>query len=303
MSNRSVPKLEVDGLLLLDKSQGYSSNAVLQRVKRLYQAKKAGHTGSLDPLATGMLPICFGEATKFSAYLLEADKCYEAVGQLGIKTNTADATGEIISRIDRFDIAEEQLVETLSGFLGKSFQLPSMYSALKHQGRPLYTYARKGIEIDRPAREIDIKSLQLIDFDGIFFKIRVICSKGTYIRNLVEDIGEQLGVGAHVTVLHRLYTSGFEQDLMYSYETLESLSEQERASLLMPVDRLVSQFPAITFSEPDLIALYQGRDVDTEQSGAQGLFRLYDQGLNFYGLGLLDVEGRMHAKRLIVKKW
>src|SRR3990167_2002520 len=195
----------VDGILLLNKPLGLTSNAALQQVKRYYHAEKAGHTGSLDPLATGMLPICFGEATKFSQYVLLSDKTYLATGLLGTKTSTGDAEGEIIASIDKVNVSEDALLAVLKGFQGETLQLPSMFSALKHQGIPLYRYARKGIVIEREPRPIQIHELQLVGYDGKQFVIKVSCTKGTYIRNLIEDIGEKLGTFAYVNQLHRLY--------------------------------------------------------------------------------------------------
>ena len=187
----------VNGMLLLNKSKDFSSNQALQAVKRLYGARKAGHTGSLDPLATGMLPICFGEATKFSQYQLTADKCYRVTGLLGIETDTADATGKVTQIKDTFEIEQDMLLQVLQEFQGTITQVPSIYSALKYQGKPLYHYARAGIDVPRTARNISIHALKLNFFDGKRINLTVICSKGTYIRNLIEDIGRCLQVGAH----------------------------------------------------------------------------------------------------------
>src|SRR3989338_3654622 len=203
------PVFPLHGLILLNKHQDISSHSAMYKVKRLFQAEKAGHTGSLDPLATGMLPICLGEATKFSQYLLDADKSYQATGLLGSQTDTADSTGKVIACTESFSVTLGQLQQALEQFKGEVVQTTSMYSALKFQGRPLYEYARQGIAVDVKARNIAIHDLQLLAFDGQSFTIRVSCSKGTYIRNLVEDIGLALGVGAHLTQLHRLYTAGF----------------------------------------------------------------------------------------------
>ena len=231
MNPKTTEKRIVNGILLINKPQGLTSNAVLQQAKRLFHAQKAGHTGSLDPLATGMLPLCFGEATKFSQYLLDADKCYETTGLLGIKTNTADAMGDVIARVDDFTISIAQLQSVLDTFLGTIKQVPSMFSALKHQGKPLYKFARDGIEIERQAREITIHDLQLNAFDGREFKLTVSCSKGTYIRNLVEDIGNRLSVGAHVTQLHRVYTAGLASEPMFSLDELAEKSSEELMQL------------------------------------------------------------------------
>jgi tRNA pseudouridine55 synthase len=307
-------KLDINGILLLNKPAGLTSNAVLQIVKRLYQAKKAGHTGSLDPMATGMLPICFGEATKFSQYLLDADKCYETTGLLGIKTNTGDAMGEIIARSEHFNISKATLESVLTQFVGPIDQVPSMFSALKHQGKPLYHYARAGIDITRSARQIVIHDLILQDFDGLQFSLKVRCSKGTYIRNLVEDIGECLGAGAHVTRLHRCYTMGFEHDPMVSVETLQEMSVNDRLSLLQPMERAVFDFPPILIQSVDAEHLRQGKVVDMSRFldkfdiehdfalRPSACVRLYDDNHQFMGLGEIDEAGLLKVKRLIAYK-
>ncbi|KTD22692.1 tRNA pseudouridine(55) synthase TruB [Legionella lansingensis] len=297
-SNRVECDQSVNGILLLNKPQGLSSNAVLQQVKRLYRAKKAGHTGSLDPLATGMLPICFGEATKFSQYLLDADKIYEASALLGIKTNTGDALGEIIEQNVDFNVSEAELLAVMAGYIGTIQQTPSMFSALKHKGVPLYKYARKGITLQRPAREVNIFKLELKHFDGKQFDIMVSCSKGTYIRNLVEDIGNSLGIGAHVTRLHRLYTAGFDDERMFSLNELEHKPSHELLHYLLPTDRAVRHLSAITLTDSEVIVLRQGRVLQSrEHYSVEGYLRLYDETGNFIGLGEV-----LPSKTLIVKR-
>ncbi|WP_058463982.1 tRNA pseudouridine(55) synthase TruB [Legionella cincinnatiensis] len=290
---------KIDGILLLNKSQGMTSNYALQKVKRLLGAKKAGHTGSLDPLATGMLPICFGEATKICQFLLEADKCYETTGLLGIKTNTADATGEVIARSDEFTISKQQLTDVLDKHKGVIKQVPSMFSALKHQGTPLYCFARKGMNIERAAREILISELELNAFDGVQFSLTVTCSKGTYIRNLVEDIGDVLGVGAHVTRLHRVYTAGLKDMPMYSLDELESMSLTERKACFIPIDRAVDYLEQVTLLDDEVISIRQGRTItnkiDVELADC---VRLYDTRAQFIGLGERSA-GIIKAKRLL----
>lgn len=229
-------KQVVDGILLVNKPQGITSNACLQTVKRLYQAKKAGHTGSLDPLATGMLPICFGKATKLSQRFLDADKAYRAQGKLGVKTSTADALGDIIESKTDFQVTEVQLKTAISQFQGLITQTPSQFSALKYQGKPLYYYARQGIVVPPKTRQVFIRALNYSNFDGVFFDIDVVCSKGTYIRNLVEDIGDLLGVGAHVTKLHRVYTGGFSQESMHTLDVLKEKTPEELAQCLLSFD-------------------------------------------------------------------
>ncbi|MBA2709123.1 MAG: tRNA pseudouridine(55) synthase TruB [Tatlockia sp.] len=293
-------KKSINGILLLNKSQGLTSNALLQRVKHLYRAKKAGHTGSLDPLATGMLPICFGEATKLSQYLLDADKCYEAQGLLGITTNTADAMGEIINNTASFNITQTELENAFKHFKGKIKQIPSMFSALKHKGTPLYKYAREGITIEREAREITIHVLELVGFDGKEFDIKVVCTKGTYIRNLIEDIGNHLGVGAHVTKLHRLYTAGFANEPTYTLEALENKTEQELLDCLLPIDRAINYLPSLTLLVDEILALRQGKtlakaSIELEQDN---LVRLYNEIGHFVGLGKLN-ESKLSVQRLL----
>lgn len=293
-------KDKIDGILLIDKSRGPSSNGVLQRVKFLLGAKKAGHTGSLDPMATGMLPICLGEATKVSQYLLDADKCYTATGLLGVKTNTADAMGEVISSTPEFNISESQLRDVLAEFTGAIKQVPSMFSALKHQGTPLYQYARKGVEIERQARDITIHDLELNQFDGRAFRLTVKCSKGSYIRNLVEDIGDRLGVGAHVTELRRLYTSGFDSDSMLSVESLERLTIEERRSLLLPMERAIEHIARVFLTSEQSQQIRQGQSISVHcESDLTSVIRLYDNNEQFLGLGEWLSPTELKAKRLL----
>lgn len=290
----------IDGILLLNKSQGMTSNTALQKAKRLLGAKKAGHTGSLDPLATGMLPLCFGEATKVCQYLLDADKCYETTGLLGIKTTTSDSMGEVIHSVDAFSIDEVQLQSVLMHFRGDIKQVPSMFSALKHQGRPLYHFARQGIDIEREARAVLISQLTLDAFDGRQFSLTVCCSKGTYIRNLVEDIGDELQVGAHVTRLHRLYTAGFQNTPMHSLEELEAMSLDERKACLIPMDKAVNYLRSMTLSDEQVTTLRQGRWIATEcDDVATTIVRLYNEQSQFIGLGEQLPDGYLKAKRLV----
>ncbi|KTD72169.1 tRNA pseudouridine synthase B [Legionella tucsonensis] len=297
---KAINPVTINGVLLLNKSEGMTSNTALQKAKKLLGAPKAGHTGSLDPLATGMLPLCFGEATKVCQFLLDADKCYQTTGLLGIKTNTADATGEVITRTEAFNISEENLLRVLMKHTGHIKQTPSMFSALKHNGVPLYRLARKGINIERAAREILISNLQLNAFDGIQFSLTVTCSKGTYIRNLVEDIGDALGVGAHVTQLHRVYTSGLENMLMYSLDELESMSMSERVACLIPMDRAVDHLETVTLSDDEIVAIRQGRVVPNKVNvEITDCVRLYDKKAQFIGLGERNIQGNIKAKRLL----
>lgn len=297
-NKRYIPQA-VDGIILVNKPQGLSSNAVLQRVKHLFHAKKAGHTGSLDPLATGMLPICFGEATKFCQYVLDADKCYDVSGLLGVTTDTGDSMGAVIAEVPSFQVSHEALLNTLPQFIGTIQQVPPMYSALKHQGKPLYRYARQGVSIERPSRSITIKTLTLDRFDGKTLDLTVKCSKGTYIRSLIESIGEVLQVGAHVTRLHRLYTAGFEGDRMYTLDELALYAQPDLKDLLLPMDRAVMHLPTRLISEEDLLALRQGKQIKSHVTAHElGLVRLYDSNGVFSGLGeQLDLE-TLTSKRL-----
>jgi len=300
---KMTTKRDIDGILLVNKPQGLTSNAVLQQVKRLYKAKKAGHTGSLDPLATGMLPICFGEATKFCQYILDADKCYEAVGLLGIKTNTGDSMGEVIATTESFSISLTELNSVLSQFKGQLKQIPSMFSALKHEGRPLYKYAREGIEIERNARDINIYNLILNQFNDKELALTITCSKGTYIRNLIEDIGEALKVGAHVTKLHRLYTAGFESETMFSLDELQAMSEDIRITSLMPIDRAVNYLPRLAVSSFEANELYMGKIINRPfENNIIGLIRLYENDDKFIGLGELEESNLLKVKRLLTQK-
>lgn len=301
MMKIAEPKALINGILLLNKPEGISSNSALQKVKRLFGAKKAGHTGSLDPLATGMLPICFGEATKICQYLLDADKSYQTTGMLGIKTNTSDSMGEIISQVNDFFISEEQLLTVLDLYKGELKQVPSMFSALKHNGTPLYRLAREGIEIERKPRDIVINQLELNDFDGIQFSLTVHCSKGTYIRNLVEDIGDSLQVGAHVTRLHRLYTSGFQSMVMHSIDELQTMSLTEKLDCLIPMDKAVEHLDSVTLTDDELLIIRQGRVLANKMMDVyvEDCVRLYDERAQFIGLGERLLNGDLKAKRLL----
>jgi tRNA pseudouridine55 synthase len=242
------PRDLVDGVLLLDKPVGLSSNDALIKAKRVMNAKKAGHTGTLDPFATGLLPLCFGEATKFSQDLLEADKTYDATVHLGIMTNTGDTEGEAIETRD-VDVTIEQIEAALARFRGPILQVPPMYSALKRDGKAYYEYAREGITLEREARPVTIHGLELIGYEAPMLKIRVTCSKGTYVRVLGEDIGAALGCGAHLNALRRIQVGALTADTMISLEDLQAHAEP--LSLLAPVDALLSSFPAVELT-PEL---------------------------------------------------
>jgi len=286
----------IDGVLLLNKPVGITSNAALQKAKWLLNAKKAGHTGTLDPFADGLLPLCFGEATKFSAYLLEADKHYRAVMQLGVTTTTGDPEGEVLSTRE-VNVSRDDILAVLPRFMGAIEQIPPMHSALKHQGRPLYEYARAGIEIDRPPRKVTIRALDLVECDLPRVVLDVQSSAGTYIRTLAQDIGAVLGCGAHLTALTRTAAGGFNLAQAHSLADLEALEPNARQTLLQPADYLVAHLPAVHLDESDAVSLGQGRSVS--YSGADsGLMRVYTAANRFLGLAHADA-GQLVPRRLI----
>ena len=292
----------INGILLLDKAGGISSNKALQQVKNLYKAQKAGHTGSLDPLATGILPICLGEATKVSAFLLDADKKYRVVIKLGEKTDTADAEGEIIESSSTDMISEQSVKEVLPLFVGEQQQLPPMYSALKHNGERLYNLARRGIEVERKPRKITIYNLQLVAVDLPFFTLDVHCSKGTYIRTLAEDIGEKLGCGAHVAVLERTGVGTFEADAV-PFEKLSQLAESgfaEIDKLLLPIDSALMDWPEINLNADSAFYIKQGQAVMVPKAPVDGYLRLYGPKKEFIGVGFVQSDGKVAPKRLMV---
>lgn len=293
----------ISGVLLIDKPYGISSNRALQQVRSIMSAAKAGHTGVLDPLATGLLPVCFGEATKFSSYLLEADKGYSATVKFGVVTTTGDSEGAVVSRrIVDFDVS--RLLAVLEAFHGEVSQVPPMYSALKYQGKPLYEYARVGIDIQRHARPIHIRTINLITFDSDTMVIDVLCSKGTYIRTLASDIGEILGCGAHLTGLRRTSTGGFLLDQACQLHDIAGLEMSQRQEMLLPTDVLVRHFSSVQLQTDDVSIFTQGQPVrfvsrcDTIQR-----FRIYREGTcEFLGLGEARGDGRLHPIRLLSSK-
>lgn len=285
----------VDGVLLLDKASGLTSNSALQGARRLFSAAKAGHTGTLDPLATGLLPLCFGEATKFSADLLNADKTYEADLLFGITTDTGDAQGAIVlQRPVAFVLSE--LETALTSFRGPISQIPPMYSALKRDGKPLYELARQGIEVERTARDVTIHELHLLGFSGDRCRLRVSCSKGTYIRTLAEDIGNILGCGAHLTALRRTVVGPLSIDDAVTLEHLTTLSEEERAACLLAPDALLQTLPAVHLSEDDTLKFSHGNPVCAQV--APGKCRVYG-GNRLLGLGEADASGKVNPRRLV----
>lgn len=301
MSPKRSP-ININGILLLDKPIGLTSNAALQKIKHLFNAAKAGHSGSLDPLASGMLPICFGEATKFSQFLLDANKIYSVTAELGIKTTTGDAEGEIIAQRDASQIEIKQLNIALKKFIGEIQQIPSMYSALKHQGQPLYKLARQGIEIERPVRTVKIYKLELLTFEKNLFSIEVQCSKGTYIRSLIEDIGEALGCGAYVKTLRRLAVTPYEQQKMFSPGEMEELIKTNKDSLmqfLLPADSAIHHWQEIKLSEVAAFYLRRGQAIIAPSAPTSGWVKLKLMDGSFLGIGEILADGLVAPRRLV----
>ena len=296
----SSKKAHINGVLLVNKPLHSSSNYILQKVRRKFNAKKAGHTGSLDPLATGMLPICFGDATKFCQFMLDADKSYTATGILGKNTATQDAEGEIVEERSFEHVSEQSLIDALVKFTGDIKQVPSMYSALKKDGVPLYKLARQGIEVERKARAITIHELELVDFKPPFFTINVKFSKGTYIRNLVEDIGNYLSAGAYVDKLHRNYSCPFDGQEMFTLERLDKADNL--MGLLHPIESMVGQFPKIDINVSQKECLYYGQEIEVDGKLELGnYYQLFVAQQSFIGLGQYVDEHRLKSKRLIAQ--
>ncbi|WP_261816751.1 tRNA pseudouridine(55) synthase TruB [Vibrio gallicus] len=300
----------VNGVVLLDKPTGISSNDALQKVKRIFFAQKAGHTGALDPLATGMLPICLGEATKFSQYLLDSDKRYRTIAKLGERTNTSDSDGEVVeTRL--VDVSEEKLQQCIEKFRGTTDQVPSMFSALKYQGKPLYEYAREGIEVPRESRKITVYEINLIRFEGDEVELEVHCSKGTYIRTIVDDLGEMLGCGAHVTYLRRSGVAKYPYEKMVTLEQLQELLDKANAEeiapkelldpLLLPMDTAVEDLPEVNLI-PELVDMVQhGQPVQVFGAPVEGPVRMTaGEEKLFIGVADIDDDGRVAPKRLVV---
>lgn len=283
-------------MLLFDKPLELSSNTALQKIRRLFQAEKAGHTGTLDPLATGLLPVCFGEATKFSSALLDADKSYTAILRLGQTTTTGDAEGSILTE-RAVNFSQSELDAVLMRFRGEIEQLPPMYSALKHQGKPLYEYIRQGITIERPVRAVVIHALIVNSCQGVEMEIAVRCSKGTYIRTLAEDIGEALGCGAHLTGLRRTAIAHFQLSAGYSLVQLEAMNDMERDACVLPVTSLMPDMPHMQLDEIQVKRLAQGQRLSLASGLPDGKLALYGPG-GFIGTGLQEGR-RISPVRLI----
>lgn len=293
-------RAHVDGILLLDKPVGLTSNAALLQTRRLLGAAKAGHTGTLDPLASGLLPICLGEATKFAGMLLDADKTYEATVALGAATSTGDAEGEVVFRGEVAGVGP-RVEPVLREFLGEQSQLPPMYSALKHKGRPLYAYARAGEVIERAARPITIHALDLQVFDGTTLRIRVRVSKGTYVRTLAHDIGSRLGCGAHLAALRRTSIGDWTIETAVTLATLGGLGMEDRRALLRPIDTLVRSYPRVDLAAPWDAAIRRGQRVPAPARLVSGLVGLYDRLGAFIGVGEVGDTGELAPRRLVAE--
>ncbi len=295
---------DIHGVFLLDKPQGMSSNDIMQKVKRIFQANKAGHTGALDPLATGMLPICLGEATKFSQFLLDADKRYLVTAKLGERTDTSDAEGQIVESRD-VNVKTPEILTALEQFRGNILQVPTMFSALKYNGKPLYEYARQGITVEREARPITIFELNFIEYNAPYLTLEVHCSKGTYIRTLVDDLGEALGCGAHVTMLRRTAVADYPTEKMLDWHALQSLAEQEDLSLLdallLPMDTAVAKLSALTLNESQTQGIGFGQRIKFDNlNRLQGQVRLFSHENRFLGVAVIDENNVIRPQRLVV---
>ena len=295
---------DIHGVFLLDKPQGMSSNDIMQKVKRIFQANKAGHTGALDPLATGMLPICLGEATKFSQFLLDADKRYLVTAKLGERTDTSDAEGQIVETRD-VNVKTSEILTALEQFRGDILQVPTMFSALKYNGKPLYEYARQGITVEREARPITIFELNFIEYNVPYLTLEVHCSKGTYIRTLVDDLGEALGCGAHVTMLRRTAVADYPTEKMLDWNALQSLAAQQDLSLLdvllLPMDTAVAKLPALTLNESQTQGIGFGQRIKFDNPNSlQGQVRLFSHENRFLGVAVIDENNVIRPQRLVV---
>jgi tRNA pseudouridine55 synthase len=294
----------VNGILLLDKPLEVSSNGILQRVRWLYQAQKAGHTGALDPMASGLLPICFGEATKFSQFLLDTDKTYLVTATFGVRTSTSDSEGEVISQ-KPVNFNQAELEQALASFRGDIQQVPTMFSALKYQGQPLYRYARQGITVPREARPISIFRFDLLALNGVNADFIVHCSKGTYIRTLIDDLGEMLGCGAHVAKLHRTQVGPFHAEQMITPAKLDILAEHSHQSadfsamdaLLLPLDAGIVTMPALLLTAAEQHRLQHGQSCQVEMADIAAI-KLHGPDNNFFGIGQV-AQGVLTSRRLL----
>ena len=299
---------QVNGLLVLDKPTGMSSNAALQQAKRLFRAAKAGHTGSLDPLATGVLPLCFGEATKFSQFLLDADKVYDSTFVLGVGTDTADADGAVTAQASAAHLTEDAVIQAMATLTGSIEQVPPMYSALKVDGQPLYKRARAGEQVERAARSVDIYCFQLVCFEPgehVRINVNVRCSKGTYIRTLAEDLGAALGVPAYVATLRRCQSGPFTLDECVTPEQLTAVKEAgaggDLDALLQPIESCIQHLPRLSLSEAATFYIRQGQSVLVPNGPQSGMVRIADARGLFLGIGDMRDDGKLAPKRLLAQ--
>ncbi|MDH5180973.1 MAG: tRNA pseudouridine(55) synthase TruB [Gammaproteobacteria bacterium] len=301
MGKRRTRGRDVNGIVLLDKPVGITSNSALQKIKRLFNANKAGHTGSLDPMAGGLLPICLGEATKISGYLLEADKAYTGTCKLGIRTTTADAEGEIIEQRPVAEHSEAEVKRILAQFVGEIDQIPPMHSAIKQNGQPLYKLAHQGKEVERKPRRVTIHSLQLVRLAGDELEISLRCSKGTYVRTLAEDIGRALGCGAHLSALRRTETGSFHIGQAVTLETLTEMAEsgfEELDRVIVPMEQALADWPVVQLSENSAFYVLRGQAVQVAKAPTEGWVCLTSDGV-FLGIGEVLEDGRVAPRRLV----
>ena len=296
---------DVHGVIALDKPIGLSSNDAVQRVKRLFSARKVGHTGSLDPLATGVLPLCLGEATKFSQYLLTSDKKYWTKVKLGVATDSGDADGEVIATGSVDGITREAIDDALDAFRGAFDQVPSMFSAVKHNGQPLYKLARQGIEVERKARPVTVFENEILDFEGDEVTLSIHCSKGTYVRTIAEELGNALGCGAHVAALRRTQAGPFGEDDLVTIEAIEEARDNHVLDdLLQPVASAVRQWPLVTLSAATAFYVKQGQPVIVPHAPTEGWVRLVEDDDDvvdgFLGVGEVLSDGRIAPRRLVL---
>jgi tRNA pseudouridine55 synthase len=303
MSRRNPKGREINGIILLDKDTGLSSNAALQKVKRLFFAKKAGHTGALDPLASGILPICLGQATKIAGFLLDDDKRYFVRGKLGQITDTGDAEGKVIASQAFEHLNEDAIQLSVSSFVGDIEQIPPMYSALKKDGQPLYKLARQGIEIDRPPRPVTIHQIDYLSYEQGILSLEVSCSKGTYIRTLIEDIGKQLGCGAHVVELRRTGFAHIDISQTIKFSDLESLASddyQELDEKIFPCENMLPNLESVYLDEQQNVDIKFGRSITFNGPCPLGMVKLFNNQKQFLGIGIATEDGVVAPKRLFV---
>ena len=294
-------KRQIDGVLLLDKPSGPSSNQALQQVKWLFRAQKAGHTGSLDPLASGLLPICFGEATKLSSYLLTGDKGYRTIARLGQRTDTLDAEGQVVAEAPFDQIETAGIEAALSGFRGDISQIPPMYSALKRGGETLYSLARQGLEVEREPRQVRISRLELVEWSPPFLVLDVDCSSGTYVRTLVDDLGQLLGCGAHVHALRRTWAAPFADPEMVELTSLEALQGQLNAldALLLPIESMTTGLPSVTIYGDDLIRFSHGNPVSCDHASISQAIAVHDEQQRLLGIARCSDGETLKAVRVL----